>query len=1336
MSTLPLTNLIGPSALGIFGGDLNFSLRYGGYWPPDRINLPNRAPIGFFSEPQLWAAISWSRFLCERNVLAIGFIENLINFIGDANIEFHINENYSKIGEKTKKLLEDVNYLFNEFCYNNSWGQRKGQWRKAAAFNRDRESRRRWIRDGEVWVRFFVQDRKVIIRFIEPEQIRTPAIQETENYDNSWGITTLKNDVETVIGYWVYYPFNPELDKFEFVKPLSIVSLKANTDITIKRGLPDLTPIEVDLQLTSNIIRNLQQTSKAQSAIAWIEKYSTAHADQIRKLIADTSSLLSHQISPLPVGLGHSTETIPVQYNPGGTVLTTNDTKEFVPGPTSDSKSYIEIVQQSLRSIGWRWAYPDWFTEGANTYASALVVGSPFTRAIQAKQEEYSCFLSNLAYTTIKLYELIDKLPDGATKIIHPVITFPPIFIADESKQISTWKTELDTKVMDPIEWMHKRGRNPKDVFKNMKKWAKLMKVIDKIENPQKYEKRKSEEGKQSKESKSSSKQERESRSSSKQEKEPEPSPPGKKLSEQFINIKEKNPEKCQVLKPDGEKIELTPQVYCRFKKDKQWESPNCVCRSDKDPSESSNDKKSAKPKKEPGGTPSIPSSPRDKKKSSESEVKVLTGDYLRDTLRNILYSGVNSLEGINEQDKTILNEYINSIKTKEVDIILAHLIDLSLGNLIQNRLDIFKPDSSWVKNQPQQDGSNGQQILSTLVNNLFNSILGKNGGNTQTNQTSSREKIKFRDVNESTINVLNTMRTQFIQKIDEIINPQDSNQDEITNTQDNNQGGQESHEKARRILRILLKQLEKHDKMKHNTSLLYLKSTISARLATALLDEIDKKLSKRETLLEDKVRFLGKILISTVGNVHTLKNLLEQVDKQRELGEDKDKLKQLIWRVLSNPSIDVTHLSREINFTNIGEIAKFIEQKFSKRYSTLVELYSNNNENDKKFTAIVEVIRACVTSSYLGAIVPKLFEKFVNVLFGEKNSKAYTSTNYPLFDNCIRILSKDMGEFIYVLVSDKTTSGISITHDAHKVEFGEKERKFNRYLVEGLNLLFSNNTNIVKKILEDPKIRLKIDNNSVCNLPIEALTDGILPQKKSSAGNNQNTQQQVSTNNQGQSIDETKPNTLLRIFNVSEMEKLAKISGSIPKDFIEIEIQNQRNQTEKIFVHKVLVETVLTMYDIEKQLNESGVTIDDFTKNISNAIKAGKLQFLPSVAECNTPFSNDEANDSGFTFSLGYGLGLVGSNRKKLENKLQINAESDFKFDNIQFSPDHNRIHITLEGFTKMLEDNVSINNFIGFLQSAFITEIKRRFMKRSNNRNSGQEEATKQQQEKPSET
>src|SRR6185436_16726016 len=100
----------------------------------------------------------------------------------------------------------------------------------------------------------------------------------------SFGIEVDADDAETILAYFVWDVDGDGRDG-DWVDADNILFAKANVDTSVKRGLPDFFPLHELLDGTRRLLRNVLDTSIAQAAVAWREKFPTATVAQVQGLI-------------------------------------------------------------------------------------------------------------------------------------------------------------------------------------------------------------------------------------------------------------------------------------------------------------------------------------------------------------------------------------------------------------------------------------------------------------------------------------------------------------------------------------------------------------------------------------------------------------------------------------------------------------------------------------------------------------------------------------------------------------------------------------------------------------------------------------------------------------------------------------------------------------------------------------------------------------------------------------------------------------------------------------------------------------------------------------------
>jgi hypothetical protein len=465
---LPVNNLINQLFFGSYQWDI-YNQRFSSSIPVDRVTGAGQTQIGYWSDSQLWQTIAWSRFAYERNPVVKGIINILIDHIGKPHVEW--------VGDK--KLVKRVTRLWEKFSRVNCLGDAGYLTTGELSQDREKEIRVRWLRDGEVFIRFFVKDEgyPLVLRFVEPEQVRTPPIDRDEKFSHTWGIVTEIDDNENIRGYWVYYPNQGEWD---YVHRRYMVYGRRNADRNVKRGLPEIANLELDFAHLWQLLRGVTITSKAQASIAWIEKYPGAMLEQILAHSISTKDTGTTSFGPFKPGAPNlSPSFYGVDPNAKaidpGTILSVNQGKEYEPGPTSDPQKYIDACASILHLLSLQWCLPDWITKGPEAYASALVSGSPFVRRIESMQADYAAIFGQVCTTFVRLAERLGWLERKTLQKVQPVVRLPSVIMADEIKQVETLQSELQSGLLSEIEYLHKRGRDPRKTLAQRRKWRELL---------------------------------------------------------------------------------------------------------------------------------------------------------------------------------------------------------------------------------------------------------------------------------------------------------------------------------------------------------------------------------------------------------------------------------------------------------------------------------------------------------------------------------------------------------------------------------------------------------------------------------------------------------------------------------------------------------------------------------------------------------------------------------------------------------------------------------------------------------------------------------------------
>ncbi|AMV27543.1 hypothetical protein VT84_24290 [Gemmata sp. SH-PL17] len=443
--------------------------------PGTRDQDRTHAPITYLNEEDWRQHVALARDLCQRNHLALGFRDHVANFIGPISVSFVLRG--QSPGASASGPIDadgdgepDVDPIVKEATQ--AWDE----WRELAEWgegehDREAECRTRLIVEGECTLRFFTGDARSDglphVRHVEPELIRTPPGASTTD-PWGWGIKCTDDDDECEEALWLCRPDNP--DDGREVRSSEYVRAKANVDRTVKRGLSDFFSVAEHLRKVLGLLDNMGHVARLQSAIAWWEQYPTATEAQVRAMIQSGTDYSRPKAAP-----GSPARTTDVQNYEPGSIIRTEAGRQVQPGPVATGVAgYAQVEALLLRGVGFRWGCPSYFSGDADaSFASVLVTGSPFVRITEARQEKVKGFARAVARRVLEFCERTGRLPRGTTQRVRPIATARPVVIADEEKQARTFLALYQQKCADPIEFVRKRGGDPKVVAANILAWQK-----------------------------------------------------------------------------------------------------------------------------------------------------------------------------------------------------------------------------------------------------------------------------------------------------------------------------------------------------------------------------------------------------------------------------------------------------------------------------------------------------------------------------------------------------------------------------------------------------------------------------------------------------------------------------------------------------------------------------------------------------------------------------------------------------------------------------------------------------------------------------------------------
>ncbi|MBN1589207.1 MAG: phage portal protein [Pirellulales bacterium] len=313
------------------------------------------------TETQLDAIRAECRALAAINEFAINGHENRISYVVGTG---HAYRAVARRGtEPNAPLIAQVQAVLDEFVRVNRWHARQ------------QEIVRRRDRDGEAFLRLFPSgDGVARVRFVEPDQVRTPAA-EAHDPAATFGIRTAPEDVEHVLAYCI---------DGRWVEAADVQHRKANVDANVKRGLPLFYPVRKNLRRAEKLLRNMSIVAEIQSAIALIRKHKSGTQSSVQRFVEGQAD---GNVPSATTG-----RTTPIRRYAPGTILDAFAGTEYeFPTVGLDVSRYVAVLAAELRAIASRLVMPEFMltSDASNAnYASTMVAEGPAVRMFQRLQHE------------------------------------------------------------------------------------------------------------------------------------------------------------------------------------------------------------------------------------------------------------------------------------------------------------------------------------------------------------------------------------------------------------------------------------------------------------------------------------------------------------------------------------------------------------------------------------------------------------------------------------------------------------------------------------------------------------------------------------------------------------------------------------------------------------------------------------------------------------------------------------------------------------------------------------------------------------------------------------
>jgi len=396
---------------------------------------------GFQDESQLFTAQAECRNLMFLNEFALNAHENRTSYIVGPGHKYKIG--WIKGKEGSDATLEAVKEWHDELLKENDWQCRQ------------QEIVKRRDRDGEVFIRlFFDADGMTRIRFIDTMTVCQPKEYNLDN--NTFGVETDPEDIETVTGYWV---------DGERIDATEIQHRKSNVDNSVKRGIPLMYPVRKNLRRAEKLLRNMSVVAQIQAAIAIIRKHGTSSSGTVQSWQTGRADVsIQNNVTGKTSNFN--------QYGPGSVLDSSGAIEYEFPSVGINASNMVGVLQAELRAIASRLVIPEFMltSDASNAnYSSTMVSEGPAVKKFereQSEQIEADCklFLQAMDWAIAK-----GKVPEAARGTIKISAEPPSLLTRDLLQEVQANQIKVTAGVLSIQTWCQQDGLDYEEQQENRK---------------------------------------------------------------------------------------------------------------------------------------------------------------------------------------------------------------------------------------------------------------------------------------------------------------------------------------------------------------------------------------------------------------------------------------------------------------------------------------------------------------------------------------------------------------------------------------------------------------------------------------------------------------------------------------------------------------------------------------------------------------------------------------------------------------------------------------------------------------------------------------------------